>query len=234
MRILFAVTSVLLIAGCSASGASQRSPDAPPPDEVTPSATATTTPSVEADPESAPTPSADGPEPCDLLTSEDLVALGGAEDLDAQAGLTAGVPNCQWPFPDGRFAQVIASSSSDWARSLPSAVRAFEESGFPLDEEQRGRLEEGVQLVEGGGRMDPDEACDAFSLMLELQGQPPGTMEIVTVAPSFDEPYAVSGQMCSGGQFTSVMIGSADGLAEPLPMQAVADAVQAAHRRALV
>lgn len=231
MRILIVVASVLLVAGCSAPVGSQASADSPEPTSPSSQASAASGGESAA---SAPTTNGVSVEPCELLTDDDLAALGAAEGIEAEEGLTAGVPSCQWPFPDGRYVQVIAASASDWALSLPDATRMVDESGLELDKEQTDRLAEGARLVEDGGRVDPEEACELFSLLLELQGAPPGQPYTVNVFPSQDDAQAVTGQMCTDGRFTSVTIASVDGLAEPLPVQSVADAVQAAHRRTLV
>lgn len=231
VRTLLVLASLLVITGCSASGGQAGSASSPQPAPASATAPASTTPA--AAPSTAPSADAAGADPCDLLTAEELAVLGATEGMTAKPGLTGGIPNCQWPFPDGRFIQLVATSASEWARSLPEVMRMLDQSGIIVDQEQKDRLKAGQELVERGGRLDPDEACDLFSLMLELRGGPPGQQHTVNIIPSPEDPQAVTAQMCSGGRFTSVMIASSQGLAEPLPGQQVVDVVQAVHRRTL-
>lgn len=129
--------------------------------------------------------------------------------------------------------QAIGSSSSEWARSLPEALRAIEASGQFADAGNLKKLRDGAELIEAGQNLDPNRACSLFSDMLELQGKPEGSSWIVTVVPTRDDPQAVTGQMCSGGRFTSVMTANKRGLQEPLPVQRVAQALKSAHRKNL-
>jgi hypothetical protein len=109
----------------------------------------------------------------------------------------------------------------------------IEAAGQFSDTENLRKLRQGAQLVEAGEDLDADDACSLFSEMIELQGQPPGSQSIVTVIPSRNDPKAVTGQICSGGRFTSVMVASTSGLDIPLPLQQVAHATKFAHRRTL-
>jgi hypothetical protein len=109
----------------------------------------------------------------------------------------------------------------------------MEASGKFTDTENLRKLREGAQLVEAGQDLDADDACSLFSEMIELQGQPASSQSVVTVVPSRDDPKAVTGQICSGGRFTSVMVASTSALDVPLPLQQVAQATKVAHRRAL-
>ena len=183
----------------------------------------------------APVPEATGIEidGCALLNDDELETLAGEVVGGARPGmLPGGMPNCRWSLSNGSFIQVIAASASDWARSLPEALRAIEATGAAIDPDQVKALRDAARLVEGGGQVEPDEACELFSQMLELRGEEPGQDHTLNVVPSRDDPHAVNGQMCSDGRFTSVMIASDDGLTEPLPMQLVIDATQIAHGRA--
>jgi hypothetical protein len=135
--------------------------------------------------------------------------------------------------PDGRYVQVVGIEASEWARSLPEIVRALEASGQFSDAENMRKLRAAVGLVEAGQDLDPHEACSLFSQMLELQGRPPKTSFAVSVIPTRSDPKAVSGQMCSVGTFTSVMVADAKGLDDPLPIDEVAKVIKLAHRRAI-
>jgi len=150
---------------------------------------------------------------------------------ESTPGLAGGLPNCQWAAPDGRYVQTAGVDASDWARVLPAMIQALEASGQFDDTTNLRRLREGSKLVEAGQDLEADQACSLFSQMVELQGRPPGTKWIVTVAPTHADPKAVSGQMCAGGRFTSVMVADAAGLDAPLPVNEVGQAIKIAHRR---
>jgi hypothetical protein len=135
--------------------------------------------------------------------------------------------------PDGRYVQVVGIEASEWARSLPEIVRALEASGEFSDAVNMRRLRDAAELVESGEDLDPHEACSLFSQLAELQGRPPKTSFAVSVIPTRSDPKAVSGQMCSVGTFTSVMVADTTGLDGPLPIDEVGKATRAAHRRAL-
>ena len=95
------------------------------------------------------------------------------------------------------------------------------------------KLRAAVGLVEAGQDLDPHEACSLFSQMLELQGRPPKTSFAVSVIPTRSDPKGVSGQMCSVGTYTSVMVADAKGLDGRLPIEVVAKVTRLVHRRAI-
>ena len=234
MRIPLAAIAVLVLAGCSATGTPGTSSASPQPGSSSKqtSTHAPTAPATSAGTEAA-RPAPDDVDPCELLTADDLATLGGPAGLTARPGVTGGVPQCQWPYPDGRYVQVVATSASLWARSMPELLDMLRQSGMPMDDEHRRSLEDAAALVDGGGPVEADDACELFSLMLELRGRPPGEDHVVSIVPSSDDPRAVTAQMCADGRFSSVMIASTGGLDEPLPVQSVVDVVQSVHLRAL-
>ncbi|MEV6418034.1 DUF3558 family protein [Kribbella sp. NPDC051718] len=219
VRILIGALALALATGCSSAVTSS------PPSESTPTVTSPDSPAAAS---SSPV----APDACGLLTTSEIAQLlEGAGP--AKPGLTGALPNCQWRAPDGRFAQVIGLDASQWARSLPEAIRAIEASGQFSDAENMRKLRAAVKLVEAGQDVDPNEACSLFSQMLELQGLPPNTPLGVSVLPTRSDPKAVSGQMCSAGIFASVLIADSNGLDGPLPTEAVEKITKSAHRRAI-
>lgn len=150
---------------------------------------------------------------------------------EGRPGLAGGLPNCKWTESDGRYVQTAGADASDWARVLPEMIQALEASGQFDDTANLRRLRDGSKLVEAGQELEADAACSLFSQMVELQGRPSGTKWIVTVAPTHADPKAVSGQMCSAGRFTSVMVADLAGLDAPLPVYEVGQAIKLAHRR---
>ena len=220
VRRLLVLASCVLVAACSSTDSQPRS-ESTTPNATSPSPTASTTSSAKA------------VDSCDLLSEAELAALAGEGVSEAHPGLTGGLANCQWATADGGYVQTAAATAPEWAQSLPEMFRAIEASGRFTDAENLRKLREGARLVQAGKVLSPVAACALFSEMLELQGQPAGTTSIVNVVPSREDPQAITGQMCSGGRFTSVMIASQTGLDEPLPVEAVASALRSAHRRSM-
>ncbi|MFB6720182.1 hypothetical protein ACFCV3_08495 [Kribbella sp. NPDC056345] len=219
MRILIGALALALASGCSSAELNSARP------EPTPTTAPASTPATASNSKAT-------PDACDLLTASELAQLmEGAGD--AKPGLTGAVPNCQWSRPDGRYVQVIGIDASVWARSLPEILRALQSSGMLSDTENARKLRAAVKLLEAGQNLDPDEACSLFSQMLELQGRPPKSSVIVTVIPTRANPKGVTGQMCSLGTFTSVMVANEKGLTDPLPIDKVSTAIKQAHRRAI-
>jgi hypothetical protein len=131
---------------------------------------------------------------------------------------------------DGQYVQVISVDSSEWGQALPELLRVVDASAI-ADGAGIRRLLEAAELVESGQRLSPDDACSLFSKLVELQGQPPASSRIVAVVPTRQNPQAVSGQQCSQGRFTSVLVANQAGLNEPLPLEDVAKILQAVHSR---
>lgn len=175
-------------------------------------------------------------ETCDLLKPSEVKQLLGEEGV-AHPGVTGGMPNCQWVAADGKYVQVIHIPSSAWARSLPEVFRVVEASGLASDPDNVRKLRQGARLVESGKKLSAAEACSMFEQMLEIQGQPPGTNSVVLVQPTHENPLAVTGQMCSDGIFTSVLIANKTQLnktrplAIPLPMKAIGKTTRLVHDR---
>lgn len=218
---LLTIASCVLVVGCSSGDT---------PERAAPSGSTGTSPTeTSATPSAATAPS----DPCDLLPDREVEQVAGGAVGAARSGLTGGLANCQWTTADGGFVQVIGSTSSTWAQSLPEALRALESSGQFTDSANLRKIRAGAELVEAGQELDPVEACSLFSEMLELQGQPPGSPWIVNVVPDRENAMAVTGQQCTEGRFTSVMIADETGLGEPLPIASVSDALRSAHRRNL-
>jgi len=217
VRILLAV-GLLLLTGCSAEKPASSSDSTTPSETPAPTAAST-----------APSNGVSGP--CALLTTSEVEGIMGESVGESKPGLAGGLPNCQWAASDGRYVQTAGVGASDWAQVLPALIQALEASGQFDDTANLRKLREGSKLVEAGQDLEADQACSLFSQMVELQGRPPGTKWIVTVAPTHADPKAVSGQMCAGGRFTSVMVADVAGLDAPLPVNEVRQAIKIAHRR---
>lgn len=167
---------------------------------------------------------------CAVLTGREVHSL--LPDAESgKPGMTGGIPNCQWADPDGRFVQAAGIDASLWARSLPELIRLIQQSGQFSDSENMRKLREGAQLIAAGQDLNARQACSLFSRMLELQGQPAGTSISVAALPTRENPQAVTGQACSAGVYTSVMIADQRGLDDPLPVEAITRVLRSAHRR---
>lgn len=226
MKWILTAASCLLLFGCTSGGTeAQRSGSA---------STEAQTPFVPLG-SSEPSQSAagEGVDPCKLLTHDELRQIGGQVAGEGGPGQAGGMPNCEWPLGDGSYIQVIATTSPNWAKTVPEAIRSLERSRLVGDTETLRRLREVWELVE---RQDlkAKQACALFSAMLELHGRPAGLSRVVAVTPTRQNPLAVTGQTCSSGRFTSVMIAkNPEGLVRPFPLEQVSKALDSAHSRAL-
>jgi hypothetical protein len=170
---------------------------------------------------SAATPSttAAGAETCQLLGSSEAERLLGGKKGVANPGLTGGTPNCQWITAEGRYVQVIQTPSPKWAEGLPAALKTLRASGIAADPENVRKLRQGARMIQSGKKLNAAQACSIFSRMVELQGRPAGSHDIVTVFPSRENPLGVTGQICSDGTFTSVLIANKARRGETVPLE---------------
>lgn len=178
----------------------------------------------------ASSPSASGADSCDLLSADQVADLAGMPAGEPQPTLVAGLPACRWTINDRRFVQVGSLPAPDWAQAVPQLLRVMKDAGADEDEVL---FQEISDRFDAAGALTPTEACDAFSAILELQGQPEGTQLAATIAPSREDPLALSGQMCTVGRFTTVTLGDGGGLTKPVPSRQVLRALKLAHRKAL-
>ncbi|WP_143448903.1 DUF3558 family protein [Kineosporia sp. A_224] len=220
MRMLPAVAFCVLVAGCAST------------DPQTSASTAVGGTSASSSSAPSASASAGAVAPCDLLSSAERATLAGRPVGKPSPGATGGMPLCKWPTADGGFVQAASAPASQWAQSLPELLRLVEASNLITDDEGLEKLREGGRIVAGGQRLDAVEACAMFSRLVELQGVAPGRTSVVNVLPTLEDPSAVSGQMCSEGTYTSVMVANVKGLDEPLPVEKVETALESAHRRA--
>jgi hypothetical protein len=222
MRSLVVVTVCLLLAACSSAGSDEKPP------------------AVAATSASEPTPSAEPStsevvaetDPCELLTSSEIKGLSDGTVSEGRPASQAGMSSCSWPAGNS-VVQVLSGTSSDWARSLPAAVAALEASGQITDPKSLQQLAQIRDLVGTEGALDPVQACDAFSQILEIQGRAPGRTTSVTVSPSKADPQSLIAQRCNDGRFTAVTISNPASVQGTLPVKQVTRALANAHQRAV-
>ncbi|MFK0244873.1 hypothetical protein ACIQUM_09250 [Amycolatopsis azurea] len=142
---------------------------------------------------------------CELLTPAELSMLAG-EVFEPKALAVGGLPACHWEIPAGGHVQVIGTSAETWATQLPTAVEQVKRSGLLDDPETARKLEAARDLIASGKEIAPDRACELFSTLLEVQGQPAGSSRTVNLIPTRANPKAINGQTCDGGRFTSVQV----------------------------
>lgn len=213
----------VLIAGCSSGDA--------PEHAAVPSPSHTSTPATSSP--ASPPASAAPSDPCNLLSEPELKQLAGSAVSPARPGPTRGMANCQWTAAGGRFVQAIGTPSPYWAQSLPEALRAVEASGMFTEVKDLKKLRAGAELIKAGRDLNPGRGLFPFFEDARVAGSAQGASWTVLVAPSQAAPQSVTGQMCSGGRFTSVMVADPKGLKLPLPADQVAHALKSAHRKNL-
>jgi hypothetical protein len=189
IAVFVAASAMLGLAGCS-SDKSGSAPQGKAAESVAPSSA-----------DSATTPGA----LCELLTPAELSMLAG-EVSDPKTLAVGGLPACHWEAPAGGRVQVLGASAGTWATQLPAAIEQVKRSGLLDDPETARKLEAARDLIASGKEIAPDRACELFSTLLEVQGQPAGSSRTVNLIPTRENPKAINGQVCSGGRFTSVQL----------------------------
>lgn len=174
----------------------------------------------------------DASDSCRLLSTDELERLAGTEVRPGRPVLVGSLPACKWQTDTG-FVQVGSMSSADWAQGLPELLRTLEASGLADSAEDKRTLAKARDLIGKGRAVTPTQACAAFSAMLEIQGEPPGTTSTVHVWPSNENPQALAAQMCSAGTFTTVTLMDEEGVEPALLAEKVVESLRIAHRRGL-
>lgn len=170
---------------------------------------------------------------CKLLTAKDREKLLGSQ-LDAVASSDArrGASQCRWASDQG-LVQVTDLAAEDWAKTLPSIVAQMEQSADVGDPASKAQLAEAKKLLAGADSFTGDEACQAFSKLAEIGGDKAGTTTTLTYVPISETAVGISSQTCTGGRLTSIVF-STPKLKKSKQLEGrVADALDAAHRRAL-
>lgn len=207
------VISAGVLAGCGGSG------DEPSPDSTTPT------------PSAAPRSLA-----CALLTAEERRELtGSAVDEVIPSRPPGDTEQCRWVGDRGdrapTFVQTITSPADVWAQAVPDVLDNYERTGDITDDDRR-EIEEAKRLAAMGSDLSPDQACALFTTMAEIGGAPQGSNFTVSYTPIVDQ-LAASAQICTSGTFTSVLISKPDLEQSSELDQAMTEAVQTAHDRAV-
>lgn len=148
---------------------------------------------------------------CELLTEAELTELSGEPLSEPVLGSTAGLPVCQWRSPDGVGIQLVSVPAATWAKQVPAILEQIQASDLLHKDPEFGRKMEDVRrLLKSGAARDPDGACALFGGLLEIQGQPAGESSVINLIPTKDDPQAISGQSCSQGMYTSVLLAAPD------------------------
>lgn len=217
IAVFVAVSAGLWLVGCS-SDKSGSAPQGKVAESVTPSS---------ADP-AAKTATPDAL--CELLTPAELSMLTG-EVSDPKPLAVGGLPACHWETPAGDRVQVIGASAGTWAMQLPAAIEQVKKSGLLDDPETARKLEAARDLIASGNEIAPDRACELFSMLLEVQGQPAGSFSTVNLIPTRENPKAINGQACSGGKFTSVQLVAPNLSGSDDEVSRLSSALTSAHER---
>lgn len=203
------VAALLLLAGCSDDGDSSSDGSTPTTSASTPEPTAEDGLSVV----------------CDVLTPAERTSLLGLDRgtrLDGPVDL--GGQGCFWNDPKRPAAiqlTIVSMSTADWLKGVPSALAALEQSP-DLAAEERAALEEMQAEVATLSEDDIDQACELFTRLAEIQGQPTGATTTVQVTRG--RP-GLSAQHCEGDTFSSVVGASPEIVASEQLQDAYREAV---------
>ena len=151
--------------------------------------------------------SAPDPAACTDLLSSDAVAQLAGEDMGEPRPVdVGGLEACRWDAADeSPWVQVVRLPAAEWAASLPELFEQVRRSGL-ADGENLRKLEQGLELLESG-ELDDEGACRLFTTMVvDIQGAPAGSQEIVNYVPTQTDPLGVNAQACSGGVYASVQL----------------------------
>lgn len=146
---------------------------------------------------------------CDLIDADQVTALAGqALDGPYEAAIAGSdLPACVWGDPAaGPSVQVSRFPAQDWAVQLPEILQQLESTGMLDDAENTRKIREASELVGSGTELAEGQACDLFSTMLEITGAEPGQSATVNIVPNRENPQALTGQSCSEGVFSSVLV----------------------------
>jgi hypothetical protein len=219
------LASVVVLAGCSSDGSD--SSDAPS------AAAGATASSKTPSPDSQATPGATSTAACNLLTDKELTELSGQRLPAPATGSTAGLPSCSWGSPSTVGVQVTSVPAAVWADQAPAVLSQIERSGS-LTAKNRAKVQAARRLIESGkASAGQNQGCELFQVMLEIQGLSPAGTRTVNVVPSKADPQGISGQECSGGAYTSVLLVAPDLTGSEDEGNRVVEALIRAHERAV-
>ncbi|KQY56398.1 MULTISPECIES: hypothetical protein [unclassified Nocardioides] len=213
------VVPALFLAGCSDDqGASGRAGDPASAASSSDSPTESTTeiPTEPTDDSGM----AQSDDDCEALLDADEVRAIATPD-EVRLLTVAGSPTCVARL-SGDLSQLnVSITPADvWARTVKVAIRQVIDQGLLDDAENQAKLQEGLDLLESGDGLDPDQACDLFTTMVvDIQGRPEGSNNVVNVVPSPDEPLSINAQACSDGVYTSVSVIAPSPIKNPEALQ---------------
>lgn len=160
-------------------------------------------------PTASATPSAPPVDPsqiaCTMLTASDRTTLAGsAVDEVVAASGTDGGSQCRWQA-EAAVIQVTTLPAKEWAKSLPDVVKKIESSSAAASPADKKDLEAAKKLLAGAASFTDEQACEAFTTLAELDGEPKGTTTTVTSIPITETESGISAQACDEGELTSVL-----------------------------
>lgn len=151
--------------------------------------------------------------PCDLVDNSILEEVAGSEITTSSASDLQGLPRCIHTTASGARVQVASMPAADWAAAIPGLLDLVRDTGGFTDAENLAKLDRAEELLNGGGVEAGQAACDVFSLLVEIQGLPPGSAQVINFVPNAAAPLAVNGQRCADAVYTSVQL-EADGIVD--------------------
>ncbi|AXT86482.1 hypothetical protein C6I20_15745 [Aeromicrobium sp. A1-2] len=205
--------AVLLLSGCGGSNADSASP--------TPT-TASGSPAA-----------IDPAEPaCGFLTPPEREALiGSAIDEVVATGGSNDSSLCRWQAATALL-QVTTLPAREWAKTLPDVVAQLEKSGTTSGDDAKD-LARAKKLLTGADSFSDAEACAAFTTLAEIGGADKGATTTIATVPITETESGLSGQICSGGELTSILYSVPDLERTTKVEAAVQKALKAAQARAV-
>ncbi|MGH3474643.1 MAG: hypothetical protein ACRDOT_07005 [Aeromicrobium sp.] len=146
------------------------------------------------------------------------------------------IEQCRWVSEFGAadvtLVQTQTARSNVWATSVPEAIRNYERFKNKMSKSDQEEMAKAKRLAGYGKDLPPNQACKLFVSMAEIAGAPDGANLLVSYN-AFEGRLSVTGQICTLGTFTSVMIVRRGLRESPAIEKAVKRALGRAHERAV-
>jgi hypothetical protein len=156
--------------------------------------------------------------PCNVLDDETVESLLGQPLTPVEVKVPGTETSaCQYGDITDHGIQVIHLPADAWAQSLPAALSAIDAAGAAemLDPAKVEKAKAAAEIISQGGTIAPEEGCEHFSTLVEIQGMEPGSNYVVNFVPTQESPIAVTAQQCVHGTFTSLLVGSPEMAQDP-------------------
>ncbi len=161
--------------------------------------------------ESSPSPKATAKdsEACTLLTSKERRSIAGRRlDVVAPSPAAEGRLQCRWvdtlSTPAPSALKVVTTPAQRWVLGLPGRIDSAIASGRNKPQFSKRLKAAKKRVSEGADEIGDKEACEMFSLIVEVNGGKKGVSQIVLYQPTASGETTATVQTCTRGVYTLV------------------------------